>query len=83
MQFPKVLECNNPDIEIDLDDVDRTLEYDETFNELKEIYPGRRMAKKVTTGLQPFPFQKDPLAFLVMLVYIPIVGIAAVFQYFC
>ena len=33
--FLKVLERNNPEIEIDLEDIDRTLEYDEAFNELK------------------------------------------------
>lgn len=42
--FLKVLERNNPDIEIDPDDIDRTLEYDEALNELKEIYPALRMS---------------------------------------
>jgi len=42
----KVLEQNNPDIEIDPDVIDRTLEYDEAFTELKEIYPNLRITGK-------------------------------------
>jgi hypothetical protein len=52
--FLKVLERNNPDIEVDPDDIDRMLEYDEAFNELKEIYPGLRMTGKDKSELQQF-----------------------------
>ena len=52
--FLKVLERNNPDIEIDPDDIDRTLEYDEAFNELIEIYPGLQISSKEKSGLQQF-----------------------------
>ena len=52
--FLKVLERNNPEIEIDPDDIDRTLEYDEAFNELKEIYPGLQMTGKAKSELQQF-----------------------------
>lgn len=52
--FLKALERNNPNIEIDEDDIDRTLEYDEAFNELKEINPGLRMFRNEKSGLQQF-----------------------------
>lgn len=52
--FLKVLERNNPDIVIDPDFIDRTLEYDEAFNELKEIYPNLRMPGKAKNELQQF-----------------------------
>lgn len=45
---------NNPDIEIDPDVIDRTLEYDEAFNELKAIYPDLRMTGKAKSELQQF-----------------------------
>lgn len=50
--FLKALERSNPDIEVDPDEIDRTLEYDEAFNELKEIYPGLRISSKERSGLQ-------------------------------
>jgi hypothetical protein len=52
--FLRVLERNNPDIEIDPDDIDRTLEYEEALNELKKIYPGLRIAGKAKSELQQF-----------------------------
>ena len=52
--FLKVLDRINPDIEIDPDDIDRTLEYDEAFNELKEIYPGLQISSNERSGLQQF-----------------------------
>lgn len=50
--FLKVLERINPEIEIDPDVIDRTLEYDEAFNELKEIYPDLRMTGKATNCIK-------------------------------
>jgi len=52
--FLRVLERNNPDIEIDPDDIDRTLEYEEALNELKKIYPGLRITGKAKSELQQF-----------------------------
>ncbi len=52
--FLKALERNNPDVEVDPDDIDRTFEYDEAFNALKEIYPNLRMTGKAKTELQQF-----------------------------
>ena len=52
--FLKVLERNNPDIEIAPDVIDRTVEYDEAFNELKEIYPNLRITGKASSGLQQY-----------------------------
>lgn len=49
-----MLERNNPDIVIDPDEIDRTLEYDEAFNELKESYPNLRMTGKARSELQQF-----------------------------
>ena len=44
----------NPQIEIDPAVIDRTLEYDEAFNKLKEIYPDLRMTGKAKSELQQF-----------------------------
>jgi len=52
--FLKALERNNPDVEIDPDVIDRTLEYDEAFNALKVIYPNLRMSSKARSELQQF-----------------------------
>ena len=52
--FLRVLERNNPDIEIDPDDIERTLEYEEALNELKKIYPGLRITGKAKSELQQF-----------------------------
>ena len=52
--FLKVLERNNPDMEIDPDDIHRRLEYGEAFNELEEIYPGLQISRNEKTGLQQF-----------------------------
>ena len=52
--FLQILERNNPEIDIDPDDIDRTLEYDEAFNELKEVYPTLRMSGKAKSELQQF-----------------------------
>lgn len=52
--FLKALARNNPDVEIDPDVIDRTLEYDEALNELKEIYPDLRMTGKAKSEFQQF-----------------------------
>ena len=52
--FLKVIERNNPEIDIDPDVIDRTLEYDEAFNALKEIYPDLRITSKTKSELEQF-----------------------------
>ncbi len=52
--FLKALERNNPDVEVDPDDIDRTLEYDEAFNDLKEVYPNLQLSSKQKSELQQF-----------------------------
>jgi hypothetical protein len=44
----------NPDLDIDPEIIDRTMEYDEAFNFLKEIYPNLRTNSKVRNKLQEF-----------------------------
>jgi hypothetical protein len=52
--FIKTLERNNPDIDIDPEIIDRTLEPDEAFNELRQLYPNLKMTGKEKNELQQF-----------------------------
>lgn len=44
----------NPDLDIDPEVIDRTLEYEEAFNALKRIYPDLRISGKAINELQQF-----------------------------
>jgi hypothetical protein len=52
--FLKALERNNPDIDIDPEIIDRTLEPDEAFNEIRQLYPNLKMTGKEKSELQQF-----------------------------
>ncbi len=53
-RFLRTVQKLNPDIGIDPEVVDRTLEYDEAFNALKRIYPDLRISGKAANELQQF-----------------------------
>lgn len=44
----------NPDVDIGPEVIDRTLEYDEAFNVLKQTYPDLRITGKAKSELQQF-----------------------------
>jgi hypothetical protein len=52
--FLKTIERNNPDIDIDPDTIDRTLEPDEDLNELKSFYPGLKLSGKDKSEMEQF-----------------------------
>jgi hypothetical protein len=53
-QFLTYVSKANPDIDIDPEVIDRTLEYDEAFNALKKIYPSLQFSHKAHTELDHF-----------------------------
>jgi hypothetical protein len=53
-KFLATVERLNPDIDIDPEVIDRTMEYDEALNFLKEIYPNLRIDKKSKSELEQF-----------------------------
>jgi hypothetical protein len=53
-KFLVTVEKLNPDLDIDPEVIDRTMEYDEALNFLKEIYPNLRIDKKSKSELEQF-----------------------------
>ncbi|MCI0565403.1 MAG: hypothetical protein MN733_43615 [Nitrososphaera sp.] len=51
-RFLSTVERLNPDLDLDPEVIDRTLEYDEAFNALKRSYPNLRMSGKARNELE-------------------------------
>lgn len=52
--FLKTLQRHNPDVQIDPEDIDRTLEPEEAFGELKQLYPELRITSKEKSQVDVF-----------------------------
>jgi len=53
----------HPDLQIDPDVIDKMLEYDEAFNELKQYYPDLEMTGQAKSQLQNSRNHEGQLAF--------------------
>jgi hypothetical protein len=53
-KFLATVERLNPDLDIDPEVIDRTMEYDEALNFLKEVYSNLRIDKKSKGELEQF-----------------------------
>lgn len=52
--FLRAIKKHNPDLEIDPQEIDRTLEYEEAFNQLQKTYPDLRLSHQNNTELAEY-----------------------------